>query len=39
MLDRKAVVITEGGHIRRELRALGLTPEIVRNVAIAATSA
>lgn len=39
MLNRKAVVVTEDWHIHQELRALGLTPEIVRNVAVAAASA
>jgi len=39
MQDHNPVVVTAEWQVKQELRAMGLTPEIVRNVAIAAAAA
>lgn len=39
MFDQKTVIVAAEWQVRQELRALGLTPEIVRNVAIASAAA
>lgn len=39
MINRKPVVVALESQVKSELRALGLTPEIVKNVAIAASAA
>lgn len=39
MQNREPVVVTEEWQVKQELRVLGLTPEIIRNIAIAAAGA